>query len=217
MSHILEDNQGNRSHWSIYVAADKLETEKFDNIIFGKSRAHSFLLLVDEDNQKVIKELHGTSFDLQNDAINVNGGRKPLNLVGVVASSLDLKDQFMKSVCALGLDDRVARLYVKEVDGRREYDEIEGYPIVSGAKAQMRSMWEDICRVGEKINKVNEPFIPFSIDEGGQNCHSATLTMLNEAGLEVIKERFEHYALPGIMNRINLDDVPEIDFEVHDM
>jgi len=187
-----------KNHWSIYITVISLECEQLDTLFFGKPRGHSFLILVDENQKHVIRELHGTYHNRKLDRMGPNNGLTILNRLGVVASYLGLYRPFIKTLEYFKVRDNMIHLGVKEVKARLPYQEINGYKVTSGTQKDMQKIWEEAIKIGEDINNTSPPFIAFNRNNGGQNCHSAIHTILNAAGFTIDKNQLPDYILPGV-------------------
>lgn len=193
--------------WAIHIAADKLNTEKFDKFVFGKSRAHSFLLLVDEGEQSISREIHGTFHNLGNRKMGpTQCPSKKADLIHSITSSFGLHHTFMACAKSFKLDKNVIRLGVKEIKSTRELENVTSYPIVSGTKQQMQNMWKEGRKKESFINNKKPTFIPFNL-VSGQNCHSATSTILDHLGLSFIPEKFPEYTFRGFDNIITKQSI----------
>lgn len=187
-----------KNNWSIYITVISLECERLDRFFFGKPRGHSFLILVDENQQHVIRELHGTYHNRKRDRMGPNNALNILNRLGVIASYIGMYTWFLKCLEYLSIRDNMIHLGVKEIKAKLKFSEINGYKVTRGTQDDMQKIWKSMLKAGDDINSISPPFIAFSRRNGGQNCHSAIYTILRKTSLTITQKNLTDYALPGI-------------------
>lgn len=185
--------------WRIALAEENMDVGQIDNMVFGNDTCHSFLVLINPDNE-IVSELHGYPYK----KTTRTEGQCPNSYLSSLASSVNMMSAF-ESVCrALDVDDAFPRLKVINTNGKWRTDLSEVMQVVfSGDKQTVMSEWLDACSLGGKINNMDLFYTPVSyVTENRKNCNTATRAFIH--AMDITVDQTEFYLEPhGYENEIN--------------
>lgn len=175
-------------NWSIEFHEGLLWTWPFDKLLTGRRAAHTYLRLLDGDNN-VVHELHGVASIDINDKPEVFSPtlRNIFNLVSIPFSSnkhLRLRVLHSDGVFPMNLQRRIST------------------KLFEGEETKMRLYWNAALQRADEINDMKLPYRPFGIfRSGGMNCNLVSRNLCKAMGLDPDSVSTESYA-PGFKNRL---------------
>ena len=153
-------------------------------LMWPRGRRHPFLALVQNDT-KILRELHFSSRDANNKAIEA-GDTRPLNLIALAAERIGLGAAFVKAVESIGLGDHLIRL--KDVHfprSRRTLASVGEYGRVHGAPKEILNHWDKAVQHAKAIGEARLPFTSIGFQAlHSHNCHGGTKTVIMMLGPE---------------------------------
>jgi hypothetical protein len=171
--------------WSIYVAEDTKSKKDslLSRVFFGKDRSHSFLMLINEDTQKTLKELHFSSFTADGRKQTYISSR-PLNMLATVADEFGLTASFTKVAEKIGLGKHLVRIKGTQTNGRRALKDVKSQLAFTGAPEKVMDMWNTACRATVALNREDMPFTAVGAIKAPVNCRAGTEMALESMGLQ---------------------------------
>ncbi len=177
--------------WRIVLAEQNMDLGSIDRMVFGKDTCHSFLALVNPDNE-VVSELHGTTYHPHTNRL-MHNGQSVQSYMGVIASSVNLLADFENACRYLEVDKHFSRLKAVNANGPWRSNMAETMrTVMVGDKHDVMTEWLDGCAIGRKINELDIFYTPISIMDGGrQNCNAVTRSMLHAMDIDVSRDDFD--------------------------
>ena len=177
--------------WRIVLAEQNMDLGSVDRAVFGMDTCHSFLALINPEND-VVAELHGTTYHPQTDKLMHKGQSLP-SYMGVIASSVNLLADFEDACRYLSVDEHFPRLKAVNANGAWRSNLAQSMQLVLEAdKHSVLSKWLDGCAFGRKMNELDIFYTPISIvEEGRQNCNAVTRSMLHAMDIEIARDNFD--------------------------
>jgi len=167
--------------WRIEFAERPLRIGILDNLLFGKDASHSFLRLIDE-NDNVTAELHGYSYDFEKKS-----------LVGFsVPAVKHLKSMFNDAAS------KQDELKVFHFDGERTQDpRLKTKTIFTGNSQEAIERWMMARDKAVEINQAAYEYCPIRLMGVGtaRNCHTVSATLMKAMRTSIPTP---HYATPGL-------------------
>ncbi|MEC7701460.1 MAG: hypothetical protein VX740_05090 [Pseudomonadota bacterium] len=187
--------------WRIALAEQNMDLGAVDRMVFGKDTCHSFLALINPQNE-IVAELHGTTYYPETSQLMRNG-QSAQSYMGVIASSVNLLADF-EAVCRdWKIDSYFPRLKVVNSNGSWRTNLAETMQtVMTGTKHEVMTEWLDACALGRKINDLDTFYTPISYhNDGRQNCNAVTRAMLHAMDAHVEQDVF-HMVPHGYENNI---------------
>lgn len=182
-----------KKRWAIYIAeeTDGKRDSWIARLVAGEKNRHAFLMLVDETNKNIMRELHFSAF-------LADGRRQPpgkaylMNVMAVVADQLGLLSIFRRVADKIGLGDSLVRIKGVQTSGRRKFGEVAlQHRCFKGTSDYTMRLWNMACRQAIALNKTDTPFFIEGLIKPAINCRAGMEMVLESIGLKFNAAVFE--------------------------
>jgi len=180
-----------------------LDLGNLDNLVFGRDASHSFLVLKDADqNDKVISEIHGTSYHPIQKKLGL-GGQSVLNIFNLLAADIGLRPVFNRLAKFCGYENQISKLKVYATDGARRSKAADRVITVkTGSFEDIMPFWLSAMEIGATINRSENRYKGVSLAQKAKNCHAVTAALLRMMEVDPGSIKMT-YATPGFSHNLS--------------